>query len=235
MIRFLYVNIFIVIHSIIMCLYGIILSFFNKDENIIHRRIAVPWAKISLKACGVKVEVKGTEHVNRDLPCIYMSNHQSYFDIFTLLVGLPADFKFLMKKSLMKIPLLSTTMRRAGYLSVDRRDTKNAIISMDAAAEKIRNGASILVFPEGTRSKDGHIQNFKKGGFHTALKAGCDIIPIAILNSRDIVPKGSLRIKKGTIKMSIGRPIPVKDYSKGNINELIKRTREAIISQMTEI
>jgi 1-acyl-sn-glycerol-3-phosphate acyltransferase len=218
-----------------MCLYGIILSFFNKDENIIHRRIAMPWAKISLKVCSVKVEVKGAEHVNRDLPCIYMSNHQSYFDIFVLLVGLPVDFKFIMKKSLMKIPLMGTTMRRAGYLSVDRKDIKKAIISMDAAAEKIRNGASILVFPEGTRSKDGHIQDFKKGGFHTALKAGCDIIPIAILNSRDIVPKGSLRIKKGTIKMSIGRPIPVKDYSKGNINDLITRTREAIISQMTEI
>ena len=235
MIRFLFLNIFIVIHSIIMCLYGIILSFFNKDENIVHRRIAMPWAKISLKVCSVKVEVKGAEHVNRDLPCIYMSNHQSYFDIFVLLVGLPVDFKFIMKKSLMKIPLMGTTMRRAGYLSVDRKDIKKAIISMDAAAEKIRNGASILVFPEGTRSKDGHIQDFKKGGFHTALKAGCDIIPIAILNSRDIVPKGSLRIKKGTIKMSIGRPIPVKDYSKGNINDLITRTREAIISQMTEI
>jgi 1-acyl-sn-glycerol-3-phosphate acyltransferase len=235
MIRYLLLNIFIVIHSIIMCLYGIILSFFYKDDNIIHRRIAIPWAKIFLKVCGVKVEVKGAENVNRDLPCIYMSNHQSYFDIFTLLAGLPADFKFIMKKSLMRIPLLGTTMRRAGYLSVDRRDRKSAIISMDAAAEKIRNGASILVFPEGTRSKDGHLQGFKKGGFHTAFKAGCNIVPIAILNSRDIVPKGSLRIKKGTIKMSIGRLIPVKDYSRENINDLITRTRETIISQMTEI
>jgi 1-acyl-sn-glycerol-3-phosphate acyltransferase len=235
MIRYLLLNIFIVIHSIIMCLYGIILSFFYKDDNIVHRRIAIPWAKIILKVCGVKVEVKGAENVNRDLPCIYMSNHQSYFDIFTLLAGLPADFKFIMKKSLMRIPLLGTTMRRAGYLSVDRRDRKSAIISMDAAAEKIRNGASILVFPEGTRSKDGHVQGFKKGGFHTAFKAGSGIIPIAILNSRDIVPKGSLRIKKGTIKMSIGRLIPVKDYSRENINDLITRTRETIISQMTEI
>jgi 1-acyl-sn-glycerol-3-phosphate acyltransferase len=218
-----------------MCLFGITLSFFNKDDNMIHRRISVPWAKIYLKVCGVKVEVKGAEHVNRDLPCIFMSNHQSYFDIFALLAGLPADFKFIMKKSLMKIPLLGTTMRRAGYLSVDRGNTRNAIISMDAAAERIRNGASILVFPEGTRSKDGHVQSFKKGGFHMAFKAGCDIIPIAIRNSRDIVPKGSLRIKKGAIKMSIGRPIPVKDYSKEDINDLIKRTRETIISQMTGI
>jgi 1-acyl-sn-glycerol-3-phosphate acyltransferase len=106
---------------------------------------------------------------------------------------------------------------------------------MDAAAEKIRNGASILVFPEGTRSKDGNVQVFKKGGFHTAFKAGCGIVPIAILNSRDIVPKGSLRIRKGTIKMSIGRLIPVKGYSRENINDLIRRTRETIISQMADI
>src|SRR4030043_2075653 len=234
MIRFIFLNMFIVIFSIIICSICIILSFFNKEDNIIHRRCVVPWAKIYLKVCGVKVEVKGAEYVNRDLPCIYMSNHQSYFDIFALLAGLPADFKFLMKKELMKIPMLGTAMRRVGYLSVDRGDTKNAIISMNAAAEKIRKGASILVFPEGTRSKDGHVQAFKKGGFHMAFKAGCDIVPIAILNSRDIVPKGSLRIKKGTIKMNIGRPIPVKDYSE-DMNKLIKRTREAVISQMTDI
>jgi 1-acyl-sn-glycerol-3-phosphate acyltransferase len=201
----------------------------------VHRWCAVPWAKIILWVCGVKVEVRGIIDIKKNVPFIFMSNHQSYFDIFTLLACLPADFKFLMKQELMKVPLLGATMRRAGYLSVDRVDTKNAIKSMDTAAEKIRNGASVLIFPEGTRSEDGHVQAFKKGGFHMALKAGCDIVPIAIVNTRAIVPKGSLRINKGTIKMKIGGPIPVKDYSKRDINDLIERTREAIISQMAEI
>jgi 1-acyl-sn-glycerol-3-phosphate acyltransferase len=106
---------------------------------------------------------------------------------------------------------------------------------MDEAAEKIRKGASVLVFPEGTRSVDGHVQAFKKGGFHMALKAGCAIVPIAIVNSRAIVPKGSLRINKGIIKMNIGRPIPVKDYFKRDINNLIERTRDAVIRQMEEV
>jgi 1-acyl-sn-glycerol-3-phosphate acyltransferase len=217
------------------CLWGITISLFDRDSNIVHRWCAVPWAKIILRVCGVKVEVRGTEDIKKDIPFIYISNHQSYFDIFVLLAGLPAEFKFLMKQELMKIPLLGITMRKAGYLSVDRDDTRNAIKSMDMAAEKIRNGASVLVFPEGTRSEDGHVQAFKKGGFHMALKAGCDIVPVAIVNSRAIVPKGSLRINKGTIKMNIGKPIPLKDYSKRDINDLIERTREAIISQMEEI
>jgi 1-acyl-sn-glycerol-3-phosphate acyltransferase len=235
MIRFFCLNAFIVIHSIMACLWGITISLFDRDSNIVHRWCAVPWAKIILRVCGVKVEVRGTEDIKKDIPFIYISNHQSYFDIFVLLAGLPAEFKFLMKQELMKIPLLGITMRKAGYLSVDRDDTRNAIKSMDMAAEKIRNGASVLVFPEGTRSEDGHVQAFKKGGFHMALKAGCDIVPVAIVNSRAIVPKGSLRINKGTIKMNIGKPIPLKDYSKRDINDLIERTREAIISQMEEI
>ena len=235
MIRFLCLNAFIIIHSIMMCLWGITISLFNRDSNLVHRWCAVPWAKIVLLVCGVKVEVKGVEDVKKDLHFIYISNHQSYFDIFVLLAGLPADFKFLLKQELMKIPLLGVTMRKAGYLSIDREDTRNAIKSMDLAAEKIRNGASILVFPEGTRSEDGHVQAFKKGGFHLAFKAGCDIVPVAIVNSRAIVPKGSLRINKGTITLNVGRPIPVRDYSKTDINDLIERTREAVISQMKEI
>ena len=234
-IRFFCLNAFIVIHSIMACLWGITISIFDRDNNIVHRWCAVPWARIILWVCGIKVEVRGIIDIKKDVPFIYMSNHQSYFDIFTLLACLPADFKFLMKQELMKIPLLGTTMRKAGYLSVDRGDTRNAIKSMDMAVEKIRNGASVLVFPEGTRSEDGHVQAFKKGGFHMAIKAGCDIVPIAVVNSRAIVPKGSLRINKGTIKMNIGRPIPVKDYSKRDINDLIKRTREAVISQMAKI
>jgi 1-acyl-sn-glycerol-3-phosphate acyltransferase len=234
-IRFFCLNAFIFIHSIIACLWGITISLFSSDSNIVHRWCAVPWAKIVLLACGVKVEVKGVEHVKRDMPVIYMSNHQSYFDIFALLAGMPADFKFLLKQELMKIPLLGLTMRRAGYISVNRNDSKRAIKSMDVAAEKVRNGASLLVFPEGTRSKDGHVQEFKKGGFHMAFKAGCDLVPVAIVNSRAIVPKGSLRINKGTIILNIGKPIHVKDYLKADINDLIERTREAIISQMSEI
>ncbi len=234
MIRFLSLNAFIAIYSIILCLWGLLLSIIDRDGSLIHRYASVPWAKTVLFVCGVKVRVKGLKNIVKDSPHIYISNHQSYFDIFTLLAGLPADFKFLLKKELMKIPLLGVAMDKAGYISIDRSDIRKAAKSLTRAAEKIHNGASVLIFPEGTRSEDGHVQQFKQGGFHLALKSGCDIVPVAIIGSRKIVPKGSLRINKGTIMMKIGRSIPVKEYSKKDIKKLISRSREAIIGLMKE-
>ena len=232
MVRFLCLNAFIAINSIIFCFLVLIISLFNKDGNLVHRYSAVPWAKIILLVCGVKVLVKGLENIDKHLPRIYMSNHQSYFDIFALLAGLPVDFKFLLKEELMKIPLLGIAMRKAGYISIDRVDFRKAINSMNIAADKIKNGGSVLIFPEGTRSEDGKLQIFKKGGFHLAIKSGCDVIPVAINNSRNIVPKGSLRINRGTIVLNIGRPIPGKNYSKKDINRLIEGVWEAVIRQM---
>jgi 1-acyl-sn-glycerol-3-phosphate acyltransferase len=163
-----------------------------------------------------------------------MTNHQSYFDIFALLACLPVEFKFILKEELMKIPLFGATMRRAGYIGIDRDDPRKAAKSMNEVAEKIKNGASVLIFPEGTRSVDGQLQPFKRGGFHLAIKSGCDVVPIAIINSRNIVPKGTLKINKGTFALNIGHPIPVKDYSKKEMDQLLARTREAIMSQMNQ-
>lgn len=217
-----------------MSLWGLAISLFHGKGSLIHRYCAVPWASIILKVCGVRVKVEGLENINGSGPYIFMANHQSYFDIFALLAGLPVDFKFLLKKELMNIPLLSITMKKAGYISIDRVDARKAIRSINNAAEKIGNGSSVLIFPEGTRSSDGQVGSFKKGGFRIALKAGCDIVPVAIENSQDIVPKGSLRINRGTININICEPIPVKDFTKKDINGLIERTRETVMSQMIE-
>lgn len=234
MIRFYYLNTFIFIHTVIMSLWGIIISPIGMNGSVVHRFCAVPWAKVILKVCDVKLKVQGLENIAKDVPYIYMSNHQSYFDIFALLGGLSVDFKFLLKQELMKIPIMGITMRRAGYISIDREDARKAVKSMNSAAEKIRSGASVLIFPEGTRSEDGRMGSFKKGGFHLALKSGCDIVPVTIVNSKGIVPKGSLRVNRGIIEMKIGRPIPVKGYLKRDINKLIEKTREAVLSRMTE-
>ena len=128
----------------------------------------------------------------------------------------------------MKIPLLGISMRNAGYIAIDRKNPKNAIKSMNKAAIRIRNGASVLVFPEGTRSPDGNLQSFKKGAFHLALKSGCDIIPVAVVGSNLIAPKGRLRIKKGKITINIGAPIPIKEYSKTEMNKLISKAYDTI-------
>jgi len=232
MIRFIILNGFISIFTVIFSLWGILLSLFSKDGILVHRYCAVPWAKGLLFMCGVRLEVSGLDNIRRDLPRIYMSNHQSYFDIFTLLAGLPVDFKFILKQELMKIPFLGSAMKGAGYISLDREDSRKAIVSMNRAAERIRNGASVLIFPEGTRSEDGLVHEFKKGGFHLALKSGCDIVPVAIQKSRDIVPKGSLRVNRGTIYLRIGKAIPVSGCSRRDMDLLIQKVQAEITAMM---
>ncbi len=232
MIRFLCLNAFIAIHSIIFCSLAVVLSFFDKTGRLVHFYVSMPWAKAILWVSGIKVEANGQENVIAEEPCIYMSNHQSYFDIFALLAYLPVDFKFIMKQELMKIPLLGLAMRRAGHMGIKRGSPKEAIRNMDKAAEKIKRGTSVVIFPEGTRSIDGRLQPLKKGGFNMALKAGCDIVPVAISNSYRIVPKNSLKVNKGSIDLHIGKAISVRGYSRNNMAELMGIVKEAMLNQM---
>ena len=234
MIKLIFTHLFIGIYSITLCSWAIILAIFDRNGAIIHRFAARPWAKVILWISGIKLQINGLHHISTGIPYIFMSNHQSYFDIFAVLAGLPSNFKFILKQELMKIPLFGQAVRLAGYISIDRSDVRSAIQSMDKAAERIRNGASVLMFPEGTRNPEGQVQAFKKGGFHLALKSGSHIIPVSIINSNKIVPKGERKMYKGTITMNIGEAIPTKDYSKQSLDQLIAHVRDTIINQMID-
>jgi 1-acyl-sn-glycerol-3-phosphate acyltransferase len=232
MIRYVSLNAFIGLWSILMCIWGLVVSLFDKGGRRVHFYCAVPWARVILRVCGIRVNVRGLDHVDPSVPRIYMTNHQSFFDIFGLLASLPVNFKFILKQELMKIPFLGPAMRRAGYIGIVRDDPRKAVESMKQAADSIRSGASVLIFPEGTRSMDGRLQDFKKGGFNLAVKAGCDIVPIGITDSFRIAPKGSLKIKKGAFGLHIGRPIPLSGIGKKDIPVIMERVRSEMIRQM---
>jgi 1-acyl-sn-glycerol-3-phosphate acyltransferase len=185
-----------------------------------------------LWVCGVKVQVMGLENIKNHVPYVYMTNHQSYFDIFALLAFIPSDFKFILKQELMKIPILGFSMRKAGYISIDREDPRRAVRSLNEAARRIKSGTSVVIFPEGTRSPDGVLQPFRPGGFHLALKSGCEIVPVAIAGSFRIVPKGSLKINRGRFTLSLGKPMALDPYSKKDMGLLMNRVREAMLDQM---
>ncbi len=226
MIRFFLLNAFIALYTIILCAWGFLLSLFDRKGTVIHAYAAVPWARGILWVCGIKLRVQGLGNVDPHQPRIYMTNHQSYFDIFALLAYVPVDFKFIVKQELMRIPILGFSMKRAGYIGIERDNPRKAIQSMNEAAKRIKEGVSVVIFPEGTRSVDGRLQPFKRGGFNLALKAGSDIVPVAIINSHRIVPKGSLRINRGSFDLRIGPPIPVGGYTRKNIDRLMKRVWE---------
>lgn len=232
MIRFICLNGFIAIHTIMFCILSYIIGLFDNEGRIVHLYVARPWARSILWVCGIKVRTEGRENLDARLPRIYMTNHQSYFDIFALLAFLPVDFKFILKQELMKIPLLGFAMRRARYIGIEREDPRKAVQSIIKAAERIRNGASVVIFPEGTRSIDGKLQPFKRGGFNLALRSGCDIVPVTISDSYRIVPKGSLKINKGSFGIHIGKPISAKGYDKRNVTQLMELVRDAMLSQM---
>ena len=234
MVRFIFLNAFIVIHTIIFCLLAILVSFFDKSKRSVRFNVSMPWSKMILWVCGIKVRIKGQENVRDGIPTVFMCNHQSYFDIFGLLAYLPADFKFILKQELMNIPLFGWALKRAGHIAIKRKNSREAIRGMIQVAEKVKSGTSVLIFPEGTRSKDGKLQPLKKGGFHVALNSGCDILPIAISNSCRIVVKGSLEINKGSFGIHFGNPIPVKGYEKKDMQELVNLVTEAMLKLMDD-
>ncbi len=186
------------------------------------------WGRIALLANGVKVKVEGLDNVKGTGPFIFMSNHQGSYDIFALLGHLPFHFKWLAKKELFSIPFFGWTMSAAGYISLDRQGTRETVEAMNQAAQRIRDGMSVIIFPEGSRSPDGTIQPFKKGGFTLAMKSKAPIIPISLAGSREIMPKDRLTASAGEIRIKIGEPIDTASYSLKERNLLMEKVRETI-------
>jgi 1-acyl-sn-glycerol-3-phosphate acyltransferase len=207
----------------------IIISIIPNSENRIHK-IAKLWAKILLLISNTRVQVIGKENILYRQPQIFMANHQSDFDIFIALGHIPGQFRWLAKKELFSIPIFGAAMKTAGYIEIDRGHHEKAMRSLDEAALRIREGKSVMSFPEGTRSPDGEIKAFKQGIFHLAIKSGVPIIPIAIIGSGKIMPKRSLKVTPGRVKMVIGKPIDVKSYTIENRHELIDKVKKEIIT-----
>ncbi|MFZ2949332.1 MAG: lysophospholipid acyltransferase family protein [Desulfuromonadaceae bacterium] len=164
------------------------------------------WARLGLAMNCVNVTLAGTEHLP-DGPVIFMSNHQSNFDIFALLAAIPRQIHWIAKKELFDIPLFGPSMRRGGYIPLDRGDGRKALQSMDEAAAMIRQGKSVVLFPEGTRTPDGSLLPFKRGGFILARKAAVPVVPVTINGSGRINPAGQIRLYSGNIHITVHPPI----------------------------
>jgi len=227
MIRTIYVWSCIVVATLVLGVIALLAYFIDRKGRVGHY-CARLWGRIALFANGVKVRLEGLEHLRGEGPYILMSNHQGSYDIFALLGHLPIHFKWLAKKELFSIPFLGWAMKSAGYISLDRQGTRETVEAMNEAAEKIKDGMSVIIFPEGSRSPDGRIQPFKKGGFTLAMKSRVPIIPIALDGSREIMPKDRLTALPGEIRIKIGTPIETASYSLKERNLLMEKVRETI-------
>ncbi len=215
--------------TFILAFSAMVFTFFDSGGGMYHRHARL-WARLGLWLAGVRVEATGQENVPAGVPVIFMSNHQGNFDILALLLVVPRKFAWIAKEELFRIPVFGHSMARAGYIPLDRSDGRRALKSMDAAAAKIRNGASVVIFPEGTRSLDGNLLPFKRGGFLVAARAGVPIIPVTIDGSRQINPPPRIERHPGTIKVRFGEPIVTAGGGRGKDEQLMAQVRAAIAS-----
>jgi 1-acyl-sn-glycerol-3-phosphate acyltransferase len=166
------------------------------------------WARLALALNRVKVTISGAEYLP-DGATIFMSNHQSSFDILVLLAAMPRQLHWIAKKELFEIPVFGPSMRRGGYIPLDRGDGRKALQSMDAAADTIRKGKCVVLFPEGTRTTDGNLLPFKRGGFILARKAAVPVVPVTINGSGRVNPANQIRLYAGNIYITIHPPVVV--------------------------
>ena len=227
MVRTIFVWSCIVIATLVLGILTLLTYPFDRKGRIGHH-CARLWGRSALLANGVKVKVEGLEQIEGKGPFVFMSNHQGSYDIFALLGHLPFQFKWLVKKELFSIPFFGWTMAAAGYISIDRHGTRETVEAMNQAAQRIREGMSVVIFPEGSRSPDGSIQPFKKGGFTLAMKSKVPIIPISVAGSREIMAKDRLTASSGEIRIKIGNPIETEPYSLKDRPALMERVSETI-------
>jgi 1-acyl-sn-glycerol-3-phosphate acyltransferase len=202
-------------------------SIFDRTGMFPHL-IARGWARSILFVSRIRVTVTGLSNIDPAKSYIYMSNHQSNFDIPVLLACLKVQFRWVAKAELFRIPLFGAAMKQAGYISIDRSDRTAAFASLKKAAETIKNGFSIIIFPEGTRSLDGNIRPFKKGGFVLAVDSGVPIVPVILHGTRSIMPKRQLRIEPGKVILDINEPVDTTHYTRETKDDLLEKIRNII-------
>ena len=214
--------------SIFLGLLAIVAGFFDNSGNLSHR-VSSLWCRLLCKLNGVEVEIDGLENILYDKPQIFVSNHQGYFDIFALSGYLPVQIRWVAKSSLFKIPFMGWAMKASGYIPVERGDRKKAFEAFNKTLEKLKEGSSIIIFPEGTRSEDGTIGPFKKGSNLIASRAKCPMVPVTLIGSGNIIKKGSGTISPGPIRVIISPPVEASADKKEN-EAVLESIRETIVS-----
>ena len=222
MLRWLLVLAFWALYVPFAALIGFPWTFLSGKVDFLYR-IAMWGARAGVWLGGVKVEAVGRERLDPAQSYVFMCNHVSNLDPPIVVPLLPRRTSVLVKKELFRIPILARAMRMARLVAVDRHDRESAIASVRAGAEVVRAGLNMTVFPEGTRSRDGRLLPFKKGPFYLAEEAGVPIVPVTILGTLEMQPKGYFGIHAGTATVVFHPPIPVTDYPE----------REALMAAVT--
>jgi 1-acyl-sn-glycerol-3-phosphate acyltransferase len=211
----------------------ILLFLIFRKEGIIFKPVRF-FIRLGLAMVGVKVKVTGLENLDPQQAYILTPNHQSFIEVPLFVTYLDRYPAYLAKKEVFKYPIFGYGIGLIKVVSVDRSNSPAAVESAKQATENIRQGKSYMVYPEGTRSKDGKLLPFKKGAFMMAIDAGVPVVPVTVSGATKIMPKGEFKLFPSTVHIIVHEPISTAGYSRNNVAELMERTREKIYSALSE-
>lgn len=194
----------------------------------LQHRCARYWARCLLGIGGVRVRVRGTEHVTPGAVYVWTANHQSYLDIPVVFACLPADFRIMAKASLFHFPFLGWHLRRSGHMPVARENPSRAARSLLAAAGHVRRGTAVFIFPEGGRSPDGRLREFRAGAFLLAIKAETAVVPVTIRGTHAVLPVHSWNVRPGPVEIILHPPISTAGMTSKSSEDLAAQVREVI-------
>jgi|SRR5262245_18478012 len=189
-------------------------------------------ARIYLRAAGARVHVSGLEHLDPRQAYLFVANHQSNLDPPLMFAYLGRNTGAIAKKELLKVPLFKQGFPLAHIVPIDRTNREKAIESTRRGANELRLGHSLMAFPEGTRSVDGQVKEFKKGVFYMAVEAGVEIVPVVINGTRLVMPKNARQCQPGDVYLKVLSPVNTQEYDAAKIEELIECVRSLIIREV---
>ncbi len=217
----------VIVATVFMGAVSLVCSFFDSTGRLQHK-VAVTWAKMLIRGFLVKVDVVGAQRLDPDQAYVFCSNHFSLVDTPLMFGYMPREFRIMARHGLWKIPFLGWHLNRAGHVPVNRENPREAHKSIGRAADKLRAGWSILLFPEGGRTREEVMRPFKPGAAYIAIAAGVPIVPMAIVGTRKVLAPSSTHLRPGRAELRVGDPIPTAGLKNRDAKELIARVQEVI-------
>ncbi|HEY2091755.1 MAG TPA: lysophospholipid acyltransferase family protein [Thermoanaerobaculia bacterium] len=205
----------------------IVLAFFSSSADVIDRLIRL-WARSLVKAAGIDLHIENDAVLDPKQRYILVANHYSYYDIPCILAAVPQPIRFMAKVSLFKIPIFGWSLARAGFIPIDRKNRRTAVKSFDLAAERIRRGNTIVIFPEEGRSKNREMRPFQRGAFLLAIKSELPVVPMAIDGTYGVFRVGAKRITPGRVTIKVGTPMPTEGAKLKDKERLATESRAQI-------
>ena len=202
-----------------------------RNAEFVHK-VQQFWSRSFYRLMFLPVTVEGLEHIQQGQSYVFVSNHQSMFDVWLIYGWLPVIFKWLMKAELRKVPFVGTACKAAGHIFVDRRNPKAAMESMEEVKKQLKDGVCTVIFPEGTRTKDGQVGRFKRGAFQIALDLQLPVVPISLSGCYNVLPKGKPFVYRRPVRMYVGEPIDITQFE--NNNDAIEFVRSKVIENITQ-